>query len=173
MIPSGSLTPLYNPTGVDGTHYWGGQDLDVSFGSTSDREININGVDTSMFTNLTVTIALSAGTSADIESSDFIEIFIEGASVDKFTGSDDSGSKTLMSNGTTTLTTSFIDFTYNTADVDFLDIQIKALNSTPNEAFAIDNIRINGDPIPEPATLALMGLGLAGIGYQRRRKQVS
>ncbi len=26
------------------------------------------------------------------------------------------------------------------------------------------------DPIPEPATLALMGLGLAGIGFSKRRK---
>ncbi len=31
--------------------------------------------------------------------------------------------------------------------------------------------RLENSQIPEPATLALMGLGLAGIGYQRRRKQ--
>lgn len=33
----------------------------------------------------------------------------------------------------------------------------------------LDDIRINGISLPEPATLALMGLGLAGIGYRRRR----
>ena len=33
--------------------------------------------------------------------------------------------------------------------------------------------RAEADPIPEPATLALMGLGLAGAGYQRRRKASS
>lgn len=34
--------------------------------------------------------------------------------------------------------------------------------------FAIDNIHA----VPEPATLALFGLGLAGIGFARRKKQI-
>lgn len=38
-------------------------------------------------------------------------------------------------------------------------------------AVAIDNLEINASAVPEPASMALLGLGLAGVLAARRRKQ--
>ncbi len=37
--------------------------------------------------------------------------------------------------------------------------------------FLPNRYRLNHSLVPEPATLALMGLGLAGIGYGRQRSK--
>jgi len=37
--------------------------------------------------------------------------------------------------------------------------------------FAFDNLRFENVAVPEPSTLALLGIGLAGIGFARRRKK--
>ena len=36
---------------------------------------------------------------------------------------------------------------------------------------AVDNVAVNGTTVPEPGTLAVFGLGLAGLAALRRRKQ--
>ncbi len=54
------------------------------------------------------------------------------------------------------------------SDIEFNEIQF----TDPHPSLAIigmDNFSFVESAVPEPATLALMGLGLAGIGFRRRR----
>lgn len=73
----------------------------------------------------------------------------------------------------------FIGFALGVQDVNFYDVTsvsflISDTEGTPNGGVAWDSITVDipsaGTSIPEPTSVALLGLALAGIGFSRKKK---
>lgn len=48
---------------------------------------------------------------------------------------------------------------------------VSIFSNNPDDGFGLDDVTVGIITVPEPGTLALFGLGLAGLGLSRRRKQ--
>ncbi len=55
-------------------------------------------------------------------------------------------------------------------DGQFITMTWTALFNRPNESVDISNIKLRNLKVSEPAPLALFGLGLAGLGFMRRKR---
>ena len=169
--------------GIQAQDIWGD-------GGPPTGSIGINGIGVAGFTDLQVTVSLGALDSEpvfsnfEISQGDGIEIIVSldgGADtiIGKFSPPDPSGDLYLDSdfNGIgdgERLTTVLTDFTFFIpSGGSILDLRVELTSTGSFESLAVDNIRVEGliAPVPEPTTLTLMGLGLAGIGYRRQRNK--
>ncbi len=69
----------------------------------------------------------------------------------------------LVFDSTIDMTSTFKQFAGKAGMIDELQLEMGY--------YLVDNLALNAQRVPEPASLALLGLGLAGISVLRRRKQ--
>ncbi len=55
-------------------------------------------------------------------------------------------------------------------DGEFITMTWTALFNRPNEEVNISKIKLRNQTVSEPASMALFGLGLAGLGFMRRKR---
>ncbi|MEM1058087.1 MAG: PEP-CTERM sorting domain-containing protein [Verrucomicrobiota bacterium] len=187
QLGAAESTPL---TGFQGANFWGGRNLDTTFGGTNQLPrtltVPITAVDVSLFTDLQVSILVAANQGQwESEQPDFLRIVAVNADTDERQVLEEflprpenvnNGDLTATINSSTVLTTTFQPFTFNISSValpglEDLLIVIEAGSTSSVEYFGVDELVVSGTLIPEPATGSLLLLGALGLAAARRRRR--
>lgn len=160
---------------VDGFNFRGNSDSIIMRsgynGATDAGPYAYNGTDFLMFTNL-MTVTSQTGAPFSVQSLD-LKDWVNSVTNPTVTG--------YFSNGGTISKTLSINATYNQSINIGNDFSKYALDgftglnrftiTASSNWLAMDNVTVNSSAVPEPGTLAVFGLGLAGLAALRRRKQ--
>jgi len=164
-------------TGQEGADFWAGADLDDVPGAV--HAIQLNDLSLAGYTGVTVSIWLAATTGqwdplSPPAQPDVVRIIainaVSGVQtvLDTFTAPAANTNLVSAANGQS-LNTAFANFTYNVpVSIGTLRFRFEANSSGDAEWVGFDNVRIEGTPVPEPASAALVALGIALLAGVRR-----
>jgi hypothetical protein len=168
--------------GQEGADYWAMRDLDDLAGAVHSVELNITGVNLALYTGVTVSVLLAANTGSwdPVAAGDYIRLYAVNASngvatqLDEF-HSFNGGSDTTLESTTfndVQLNGTFQRFTYTVpVTIGTMRFRFEAASTGDLEWAGIDDVIIEGTPIPEPSTAGLMALGLALLAAAGRRRR--
>lgn len=142
-VTNSAVSPA--PSGMSGTSYawnWNGpQSLWIDFHTAT----NISSVDLANLSS-----AYGGGNASSIQLFGY-----------------DAANNLLSTSSILSLTSTFQTLTANLSGINFLEIRANA-NS---QWFSIDNLTVNQNTVPEPGSIALLGIGIMGAAFTRRRNK--
>lgn len=175
LSTQGILQPSF--LGFEGSIFLAGRDMnDFSGGTPNPRAFELDPVDLTGFSGVAITLGLAAAPANwELGQDDFVRIFaVDGDGVlatvqlDSFDPNQASNSD-LLNATPVALGFAFQDFSYAApAGITNLVLRIELYSTGDAESIGIDDIRIEGTPVPEPGVALLLALAALGRAVRRR-----